>query len=54
MDPPRVINNLEDLRDSYLKAGVEDILIDRAYFAVHAMKTEIYLTWILQISGDTV
>lgn len=34
MDPPRTINNLEDLRDSTLNVGVEDILIDRAYFAV--------------------
>lgn len=34
MDPPRTVNSLEDLRDSSLRAGIEDILIDRAYVAV--------------------
>jgi hypothetical protein len=34
MDPPRRINNLKDLSDSNLKAGIEDILIDRNYFVV--------------------
>ncbi|RZC36160.1 Lig chan domain containing protein, partial [Asbolus verrucosus] len=32
MDPPRKINNLKDLTDSNLRAGIEDILIDRNYF----------------------
>lgn len=34
MDPPRTINDLKDLVESKLRAGVEDILIDRAYFVV--------------------
>lgn len=34
MDPPKRINNLKDLLDSSLKAGCEDILIDRDYFVV--------------------
>lgn len=38
MDSPRTINTLEDLRDSNLKAGIEDILIDRAYVAVSIYK----------------
>lgn len=32
--PPRAIKTIEDLRDSNLRLGVEDIGIDRAYFAV--------------------
>ncbi|XP_023311151.1 glutamate receptor 2-like [Anoplophora glabripennis] len=32
MDPPRIINNLEDLTESQLRVGIEDILIDRNYF----------------------
>ncbi|XP_008196049.3 ionotropic receptor 75a [Tribolium castaneum] len=32
IDPPRKINNLKDLSDSNLRAGIEDILIDRNYF----------------------
>lgn len=47
MDPPRMINNLEDLRDSSLRAGVEDILIDRAYFAVYEYETKTYKTTLL-------
>lgn len=42
MDPPRTINTLEDLRDSNLKAGIEDILIDRAYVAVSISYKYIY------------
>lgn len=38
MTPPRTINSLEDLRDSSLKAGIEDILIDRAYVAVSTIR----------------
>ncbi|XP_045477706.1 ionotropic receptor 75a-like isoform X2 [Harmonia axyridis] len=32
LDPPSSITNLQDLLDSNLEAGVEDILIDRNYF----------------------
>ncbi|KAJ8978937.1 hypothetical protein NQ317_002998 [Molorchus minor] len=32
MDPPRMIYNLKDLVESQLRAGIEDILIDRNYF----------------------
>ncbi|XP_044747292.1 ionotropic receptor 75a-like isoform X2 [Coccinella septempunctata] len=32
LDPPSSITNLQDLLDSNLEAGIEDILIDRNYF----------------------
>lgn len=35
MDPPRTINNLKDLSNSQMRAGIEDILIDRDYFVVN-------------------
>lgn len=36
MDPPRSIFNLRDLLNSKLRAGIEDILIDRDYFVVRS------------------
>lgn len=34
-DPPRAIKTIDDLRKSSLRAGIEDILIDRAFVAVN-------------------
>ncbi|XP_068895605.1 ionotropic receptor 75a-like [Tenebrio molitor] len=55
MDPPRRINNLKDLSDSNLKAGIEDILIDRNYFVqtTDPAAIELYNTKIKGISNDS-
>ncbi|CAH1364655.1 unnamed protein product, partial [Tenebrio molitor] len=55
MDPPRRINNLKDLSDSNLKAGIEDILIDRNYFVqtTDPAAIELYNTKIKGTSNDS-
>lgn len=46
-DPPRSIKTIDDLRKSSLRAGIEDILIDRAFIAVNICKN-IYLSFNFQ------